>query len=380
MLARTNCRSSSNGTSAAVVVEFQQQGVELLHPPELVRAGEAGQTQHGGHRPIDDHLFADGCRFQAPFRRGGGRGGGCDERRPGWGRGLDTDAGDGAGGGIDIPRSGIGDDHAGPRRQGGGRSGGEEPGLALDQAAATGVPAGLPGLDQRIQYIDNQCGRDAGAGFVAIAQQVGEVANLLVGMLIGRDLARRRRGGDAGSFADQQRGDNAGVRRFGRGQFEDDPLPFFLRRRRGQRVEEGLLLGLAQGRETVECRESRRGQMRAAGGAATALVVEHHAAPEQRGGDAHGVGDGAILHDAGDRLAVELHLHAAGQPQATAAGEDARVEDSTEVLGRIRRRHRRGSASGGWRVEGNKPRRRRGGRPTRGANRLGVNESPEFER
>ena len=76
-------------------------------------------------------------------------------------------------------------------------------------------------------------------------------------------------------------------------------------------------------------------------------MVEHHTAPEQRWGDANVVLDAAVLHDAGDRVAVELHLDPAGEPQAAAAGEGSGIEDAAKVLGRERRRHRRGVTSGG---------------------------------
>ena len=106
--------------------------------------------------------------------------------------------------------------------------------------------------------------RHAGAGFVAFAQQVGDVADLRVGLFVGGDLPRRRRGGDAAALADQQGGDDTGVRRFGGGQFEDDPLPFFSGGGGGQGVEEGLLFGLAQGGKPVERGEGGGRQMGAA--------------------------------------------------------------------------------------------------------------------
>ena len=67
----------------AVVVEFEQQGVDRLHPSELVGAGEAGEPQHGHHGAVYDDLLADRGGFDSALgRRGatgateGGRGGG----------------------------------------------------------------------------------------------------------------------------------------------------------------------------------------------------------------------------------------------------------------------------------------------------------------
>src|SRR5471032_2950212 len=73
--------------------------------------------------------------------------------------------------------------------------------------------------------------------------------------------------------------------------------------------------------------------MGAAGGAAGAVVIEHHPPPEQRGGDPYIVGECLVLDDTGDRVAFELHVHPAGQAQAAAASENARVEDASEVPG-----------------------------------------------
>ncbi len=169
------------------------------------------------------------------------------------------------------------------------------------------------------------------------------------GLIVG-DLAGRCRDGGTAALADQQCVDDTGIRRVGRGQFEDDALPLlFRRRRRRQRVEEGLLLRTAEGRKPVERREGRRRKMGAAGEAATAAVVEHHAPAELGGGDTNGVGACAVLHSARDRTPLKLHIHATGQPQGAAARQGSRVEDAAEILGGVRRRHGCLMASGGWR-------------------------------
>ncbi len=230
----------------ALVVEFQQQGVQLLQTAEFVRAGEAGEAQDGRHRAVDDDLIADRRRIGAAlWWRGGGCRGGHKGGPGGRSGGLDADAGDGAGCGVDIPRTGIGDDHAGAGWECGGGGGGEDTGFALDQAAAAGVPACMAAFHESVQEIDHQGGGNAGAGFGPVPQQVGEVADRRVGLFVAGDLAWGGRGGDAGALADQQGGDDAGVWRFGRREFEDDALPLFFRRRCGQRVEEGLLFGFA---------------------------------------------------------------------------------------------------------------------------------------
>ena len=56
----------------AVVVEFEQQSVDRLHPSELVGAGEAGEPQHRHHWAVYDDLLADRGGFDAaPGRRRG---------------------------------------------------------------------------------------------------------------------------------------------------------------------------------------------------------------------------------------------------------------------------------------------------------------------
>ena len=76
-------------------------------------------------------------------------------------------------------------------------------------------------------------------------------------------------------------------------------------------------------------------------------MVEHNAAPEQRWGDTNVLLDAAVLHDGGDRVAFELHLDVAGEPEAASAGDRSSIEDATKVLRRERRRHRRALTSGG---------------------------------
>ena len=287
----------------AVVVEFEQQGVDRLHPSELVGAGEAGEPQHGHHGAVYDDLLADRGGFDAALGRGGGAGadGGRSRRRRGC---LDTDAADRAGGCIDVPRTAVGDDHARTRRQRGGRGGGEQFGGTLDEALAAGVPARLAALHQRIQHIGNGRRSDAGAGFGAFAQQVGDVAGRRRGFVVRGDGPWRGGGGDTAALADQQGGDEAGVRVIAGRQFEYDPLALFFGGGIGEGVEEGLLFGAPQCREAVECGERRRRQMFAACNAAGAAVVEHHAAPEQGGGDRDGVGEGLVLDGAGDGVGV----------------------------------------------------------------------------
>ena len=127
------------------------------------------------------------------------------------------------------------------------------------------MPPRLAAFDQSVQQIDNQAGGNPGPWFGAFAHQVGEVAGFRIGVFILGDLARRGWSRDAATLPDQDRCDDTGVRRFGGGKFEDDPLAFFLGRGGGQGVEEGLLFSLAQCRETIERGKCRRGQMSATG-------------------------------------------------------------------------------------------------------------------
>jgi hypothetical protein len=103
-------------------------------------------------------------------------------------------------------------------------------------------------------------------------------------------------------------------------------LPLRLGGRGRQRVEKTLLLGTAQGRKSVQGGKRRRGQMRAPGDPATAHAVEHHAAAETRRGNADHMGAGAVLHRSGDNVALELHLHAAGQAKRAATRQNPRVK------------------------------------------------------
>ncbi len=68
--------------------------------------------------------------------------------------------------------------------------------------------------------------------------------------------------------------------------------------------------------------------MGATGDAAGATMVEDDAASEQGGGDADVVGEGVVLDGGGDGVAVELHVHAAGETQTAASGKDAGIEDT----------------------------------------------------
>ena len=281
-------------------------------------------------------------------RLGGGGGAGADGGRSRRRRGcLDTDAANRAGGCIDVPRTAVGDDHARTRRQRGGRGGGKQFGGTLDEALAAGVPSRLAALHQRIQHIGNGRRSDAGAGFGAFAQQVGDVAGRRRGFVVRGNGPWRGGGGDTAALADQQGGDEAGVRVIAGRQFEYDPLALFFGGGIGEGVEEGLLFGPPQCREAVECGERRRRQMFAACNAAGAAVVEHHAAAEQGGGDRDGVGEGLVLDGAGDGVAVQLDVYAAGESQGAASGEGAGTEDTAEVLRRERRRHGRGVTSRG---------------------------------
>jgi hypothetical protein len=131
-------------------------------------------------------------------------------------------------------------------------------------------------------------------------------------------------------------------------ELEHCSLPLLLRRG-GQQVEERLLLRLAQGGKVIQrCKRGRR-KMRTARDTAGATMVEHHTAPEQRWSDTHILVDTPVLHDGGDRVGVELYLDLVGEPQTASAGDRSGIEDATKVLGRERRRHRRGLTSGGGR-------------------------------
>ena len=72
----------------------------------------------------------------------------------------------------------------------------------------------------------------------------GRRRRALVGrFIVGGNGPWRGRGGDPAALADQQGGDDAGVRVIAGCQFEDDPLAFLFGGRVGEGVEEGLLFG-----------------------------------------------------------------------------------------------------------------------------------------
>ena len=139
---RTNCRSSSNGMTAPLVVELQQQRVDRLHPAG--RRGRAGASAAatGVSGPFDDHLLADRGRldppsgwFDAPDPDRGRRG--CTGKRTGRRRWrLDADPRHRAGRRIDVPRAGLPHDHARPGWQRHACGGGEHPRLAPARAVA----------------------------------------------------------------------------------------------------------------------------------------------------------------------------------------------------------------------------------------------------
>ena len=325
------------------VVEFQQQGIELLHSPALVRARKAGQPQDRGHRPIDNGRFGGWNRIQSPARRfheGRFR---LHRRRF---RRADTDPADRSRGGVHIPRPAIGDDHPRTRRQSSSSGRGKNAGLAFRQALPAGMPARATCLDQPVQHIGHQIGRDTNAGLPALPQQKHQVANRAVGGLVGCEVTWVGGGDDAAAFPDPHRNDDAGVFALGRRQFEHQLLPFLVLNRCGEGIEEGLLLRPAQRRKPVEGGERRGGQMRARPGPAATVVVEHHAAAHRGRHDPHCSGEIAVLYGAQDGIALQPHIHRAGQSEAPAARQRSGVENAAQVLRGIRRRHRLASPAG----------------------------------
>ena len=89
------------------------------------------------------------------------------------------------------------------------------------------MPSRLAALHQRIQHIGNGRRSDAGAGFGAFAQEVGDVAGRRRGFVVRGNGPWRGGGGDTAALADQQGGDEAGVRVIAGRQFEYDPLALF---------------------------------------------------------------------------------------------------------------------------------------------------------
>ena len=267
----------------AGVVEFQQQAVLRPDAAECVGAGKARQPQHRRERPFDDHLRADGGRFDPPPRFGGAavepagaaaaaaRAAGCEYgRRRRWRHRRTM-----ARWHRRSPRSG-----AAARQR-----------TAVGKIRVSPCTSRRPPACQRARPLCASMRSRSSTCAVGTPVRVRAPPRVRAISLaacpdcaVGGDQSGGGRGCDGATLADQQGRYHAGVWRLGGRQFEHRPLRFRRRLRPGdQRVEERLLLGLAQLGEPVERRESGRGQMGAGPDAAGATMVEHHPPAQPRG-------------------------------------------------------------------------------------------------
>ena len=207
-----------------------------------------------------------------------------------------------------------------------------------DEGFPVGLPAGRSRPCQKAEHGAGRAWRDRGAAGVA-AQQLGQGPGGLAVGGVSQDAAGRGDLDPAGALPDQQGGDEASMRRLAGGKLEHEAL-LFLDRRERKRVQEALLRRLAQGGVAVERGQRSRRKMGAGGLAAAASAKEGHAAPERGRGDAGGMAHAKVLHRHGDRRVSEHDVHDAQQDQAAALGQRACVENTAEVFGRERRRHR----------------------------------------
>ena len=208
----------------------------------------------------------------------------------------DANAADGAGSGIDVPRPARSDDHPGAGRQRDRGGAGKEPGLALHQPPATGMPARLTAL-RPARAAGHRPAPSARRCASRVPPRIrASVAGRRSGLLVGGDLARA----SSGSRCRCARRP-AASRRYRRTAARRAPV------RTPSRCRSAVVSGSATSASKKVCCSGRRssgnrssaakrgrGQMGAGPDAAGAVMVEHHPAPEPRGRDAHPELRGAV--------------------------------------------------------------------------------------